>query len=231
MNSKCHEETTVEDAREFAREIMSKNDPSHDFYHVERVHNTAMQIASNESDPDKIDLLVLQLSAYFHDFFDLKYEKGHDGSLKEKLEHFYDAHGVSQERRQKISFIIRNLSFRKELSNAIDLDKVSLEFKIVRDSDRLDAIGAVGIARCFGYSCIINRPFYIKNAKYNPNMTADQYNAQTKENTSIAFNHFYEKLLLLKDRMLTTSGREMAEKRHNFMVEYLKNLEEEINLL
>ncbi len=103
--------------------------------------------------------------------------------------------------------------------------------KIVRDADRLDAIGAVGIARCFAFSGVKYRPFFVEEVKPIHEMTAEEYNKQTVLNQSTAINHFHEKLLLIKDKMQTETGRRMAEQRTEYMSSYLKQFDDELNLL
>lgn len=126
------------------------------------------------------------------------------------------------------------MSWRKELENkepSEQANKCQIELDIVRDSDRLDAIGAVGIARCFAFSGAKYRPLHLKNVKPIENMTAEQYNKQSINNESTAVNHFYEKLLLIKDKMKTETGKKLAEQRTNFMTEYLKQFDREVALL
>ena len=124
-------------------------------------------------------------------------------------------------------YIILNISWRKELESNSNQNDVIYELKIVRDADRLDAIGAIGIARCFGFSGVKMRPFHIDDLKPIENMNAEQYNTQTIKNQSTAINHFHEKLLLLKDRILTQTGRKLAEQRHDYMLGYLKQFDME----
>ncbi|KCZ82339.1 hypothetical protein H312_00362, partial [Anncaliia algerae PRA339] len=230
------EDLIINDAKKFIGELMAKNDPSHDFAHVERVYNNALEIANSEVKNKtciKIDMLVIKLAALFHDICDFKYEKIENfDDLKylteSRLSGFFKKHNIPAKKVDSILYIISNMSFRKELEgDNIDLTP---EFMIVRDSDRLDAIGAIGIARCFGFSCQKKLPFYIKGVKPLVNMTTEEYNNQTKNNLSNAYNHFYEKLLLLKDRMLTNTGKILAEKRHEFMKQFLENFKSEVGL-
>ncbi len=105
------------------------------------------------------------------------------------------------------------------------------ELKIVRDADRLDAIGAIGIARCFAFSGVKFRPFFVEEIKPMHQMSAEDYNRQTVLNQSTAINHFHEKLMLIKDKMQTKSGKQIAENRTEFMSAYLKQFDNELNLL
>lgn len=122
-----------------------------------------------------------------------------------------------------------NISWRKELELCQSPQDIPIELKIVRDADRLDAIGAVGVARCFAFSGAKYRPLYVENEKPILNMTAEEYNKQTIKNESNAVNHFYEKLLLIKDKMQTGTGKLLAEQRHEFMVQYLKQFDLEVH--
>lgn len=131
--------------------------------------------------------------------------------------------------------IVLNVSWRKELElvnndlNKIDFD-IPTELKIVRDADRLESIGAIGIARCMAYSGAKNRPLYIEDVSPKNNMTLEEYNQQTIQNQSIAINFFYEKLILIKERMQTKIGKMLAQQRHEFMLQYLEQFKLECRL-
>ena len=206
---------------------------------MDRVYKNACYIAQQESQlltDISLDMKVIELAALFHDVVDFKYDHDKSKSLeeiaKERLNTFFDQYKteLTSQQIEKIIYIILNISWRKELENKENQANVIHELKIVRDADRLDAIGAVGIARCFGFSGAKMRPFHVDEIKPIENMTAEQYNNQTIKNQSTAINHFHEKLLLLKDKILTQTGKRLAEKRHQFMITYLDQFEDECKL-
>lgn len=220
----------VEDAKKYIKMLMANNDPSHDYLHVERVYNNAMYIAKKETENYpfiKIDYTVLALAALFHDVADFKYTQNEclEDVARSRLTEFCKnyKHEIDPEKTAHILHIVLNVSFRKELDEKPGTQH-SIEFKIVRDADRLEAIGAIGIGRCFGYSCVKKTPFYQKDDKPVLNISADEYNKKTTS----AYSHFYEKLLLLKDKMLTDTGKNMAESRHNFMLLFLDQMKHEM---
>ena len=152
-------ENLIEAAKKHVQELMKSNDPSHDWYHVERVYKNACYLAEQESLLNKdlhLDLNVIELAALFHDIVDFKYDHEKLISLEEianeRLNNFFTNYKeeLSEEQIKKIIFIILNISWRKELEADQNQENIMHELKIVRDADRLDAIGAVGIARCFG---------------------------------------------------------------------------------
>jgi uncharacterized protein len=144
---------------------------------------------------------------------------------QERLAPFFQRFNYPQDKVDKIIYIILNISWRKELENKDFVEQNQVELNIVRDADRLDAIGAIGIARCFAYSGAKYRPLYVESIKPIKNITAAQYNQQAVKNESTAINHFHEKLLSLKDRMKTVTGRRLAEQRNEYMIGYLKQFE------
>lgn len=225
----------VADAKKYIQMLMADNDPSHDYLHVERVYNNAMYIAKKEIENDpfiKVDYPVLALAALFHDVADFKYTQNEclEDVARSRLTEFCKnyKHEIDPEKTAHILHIVLNISFRKELDEKPGTQH-SIEFKIVRDADRLEAIGAIGIGRCFGYSCVKNTPFYQPDVKPVFNISADEYNKKTENcKATSAYNHFYEKLLLLKDKMLTDTGKNMAKPRHDFMVFFLDQMRREV---
>lgn len=123
-------------------------------------------------------------------------------------------------------YVIENISFRKEISQKASVDH-PIELKIVQDADRLDAIGAVGIARCFSFGAARDRPMYDPNVLPKENMTKEEYDEQIKKNNSVTLNHFYEKLFKIKDMMKTESGKKIALQRHDFMVTFVEQFKQE----
>ena len=222
----------VTDAKKYISILMANNDPSHDYSHVERVYNNSMYIAKKETPYVSVDYTVLILASLFHDVADVKYiQNAHPEDVaRSRLIEFCNSykHYIDVDKIDHILHIILNISFRKELEEKPDTQH-SIEFKIVRDADRLEAIGAIGIGRCFGYSCVKHTPFYQADVKPSLNISAEEYNKKTMESkTTSAYNHFYEKLLLLKDKMLTKTGKEMAKNRHDFMLLFLDQMMKEV---
>lgn len=192
-------------------EIYETMDASHDFQHIERVYENARAILKTESAAnDKIVYLAVLL----HDVSDSKYAT--DKSNEQRI---LNALGLSEKEKKHIQTIIEEVSF----NGGNELQATSIESKVVRDADRLDAIGAVGIARTFAYGGAKGRKLYDDAEEVRVQMTEQQY----RNKSTASVTHFYEKLLLLKDLMVTAKGREMAEERHNFMVQFLQQLKKE----
>ena len=168
------------------------------------------------------DWLVIELSALLHDVADAKLNNGDEGAGLRKTKSFLETLGLSQSKVEAIQRIIANLSFRNE-EQAKDIKM--LELDIVRDADRLDAIGAIGIARAFNYGGSLGRPIYDPCVKPKLGMTKQQYQ-QAKSPT---INHFYEKLLTIKDLMRTKTGKKLATCRHKILEGFLQEFENEIN--
>jgi|Laugresu1bdmlbsd_1035121.scaffolds.fasta_scaffold18448_2 uncharacterized protein len=227
----------ITDAKKYISILMANNDPSHDYSHVERVYNNAIYIARQERYKDPsiyVDYTVLALAALFHDVADFKYIQNDclEDVARSRLIDFCNSYKytIDAEKISHILHIVLNVSFRKELEEKPGTQH-SIEFKIVRDADRLEAMGAIGIGRCFGYSCVKQTPFYQADVKPVLNISADEYNKKTTGcKATSAYNHFYEKLLLLKDKMLTDTGKKMAEPRHSFMLLFLDQMMNEMNV-
>jgi uncharacterized protein len=224
----------INKALEYAKELMKTNDSSHDWYHVERVWKNALFIAKEErclDDKPCFDMEVIELAAIFHDIVDFKYDHDKGKTLEElaneRLNNFFSEHEYPDDKIKKIIYIILNISWRKELEQNNHVE-IPVELKIVRDSDRLESI------QLFSYSGAINEPLYIDAMKPSLNMSAQEYNSKTldkKKNDSTAINFFYEKLLLIKDKMQTKTGIRLAEQRHEFLLKYLGQFHDEINLI
>ncbi len=190
----------------FVKVTLSHAEGGHDWWHIYRVRNLALRIAGEE----KADLLVVELAALLHDIADSKFHDG-DEELGPRLagnfltEMQVDTHVINH-----VDAIIRNMSFHK----IFEKKKFnSLELQVVQDADRLDAIGAIGIARTFNYGGHKNFPLYDPNIPPEKHMTKESY----KNSKTPTINHFYEKLFLLKEMMNTRTGKKMAEERHRFM--------------
>ncbi len=208
MNEQEYIDRTVE----FVKTQLEGAEAGHDWWHIARVHRNALLIAKTE----KVDALVVSLGALLHDIADSKFHEG-DETLGPKIaqEHL-ESMGLDESTIIKVVDIIRNISFKNSLSGKSITNK-SEELKVVQDADRLDAIGAIGIARAFNYGGYKNRIFYDPQIEPNPKMTKEAY----KSSKAPTINHFYEKLLLLKDQMNTSTAKSIAVERHEFMLEFL----------
>ncbi len=194
----------------FVKEQLKNAEGGHDWFHIERVYKNALLIAREE----KCDNTVVQLGALLHDIADSKFHDG-DESIGPKLARaFLESENVAESIIDHIIKIIENISFKGGNSNR---KFSSVELDIVQDADRLDAIGAIGIARAFNYGGFKNRTLYNPEIAPKTNMTKEEY----KNSQAPTINHFYEKLLLLKDRMNTLTGKKIAQRRHTFMETYL----------
>jgi len=200
----------------FVKNTLADAEAGHDWFHIERVYKTAKHINSIE----QADELVVSLAALLHDIADSKFNGGDEEIGPQKAGDFLASIGLEPKVINEVKLIIKNLSFKASFD---EISYFSKELDVVQDADRLDAIGAIGIARAFTYGGYKNRVLYNPEIKPNLQMTKDQY----KSSTSPTINHFYEKLLLLKDLMRTETGKAMAEQRHHFMVTYLEQFYEE----
>lgn len=196
----------------FVKETLKNAEGGHDWFHTERVYNNALLIAKKEKG---IDLLVIELGALLHDIADSKFYNGDEMIGPIKARNFLQNLFVAESVILHVENIIKNISFK---GGNFNQNFTSKELRIIQDADRLDAIGAIGIARCFNYGGYKNRQLYDPNIAPNLEMTKEEY----KNSTAPTINHFYEKLLLLKDKMNTESGKKIAEKRHKFMELYLE---------
>ncbi|CAM3762994.1 HD domain-containing protein [Flavobacterium cucumis] len=201
---------TIHNTILFVKEKLQNAEGGHDWFHIERVYNNALLIADSE----KCDLEVVKLAALLHDIADSKFHDG-DESIGPKIaREFLILQDIADDKINHIISIIENMSFK---GGRFEAKFHSKELEIVQDADRLDAIGAIGIARAFNYGGFKNRPLYNPNIQPNLNMSKEEY----KNSESPTLNHFYEKLLLLKDKMNTETGKKIAQKRHDFMVIFL----------
>lgn len=201
-------ETTIN----FVKNELKNAEGGHDWFHIERVYKNALLIAKNEP----VDITIVSLAALLHDIADPKFNNGDETIGPRVASEFLLKQNVSSEIIEHVTQIIENMSFK----NSFDLNAsfTSKEMEVVQDADRLDAIGAVGIARCFNYGGFKDRPLYNPEIPPNQNMTKAEY----KASNSPTINHFYEKLLLLKDQMNTKTGKLIALERHKYMEGFLK---------
>ena len=194
----------------FVKDKLQNAEGGHDWFHIERVYKNAISIAETET----CDLTVVKLGALLHDIADSKFHDGDEEIGPQKARNYLESQKVSEEIIKHVIQIIENISFK---GGNFEKQFHSKELEIVQDADRLDAIGAIGIARTFNYGGFKNRPLYNPNIQPNLNMSKEEY----KNSESPTLNHFYEKLLLLKDKMNTETGKKIAQKRHDFMVTFL----------
>ena len=200
----------IEKTIAFVKQALEGAEAGHDWFHIERVYRTSLLINKTEHGDDQ----VIALAALLHDIADPKFNNGDEEIGPRKAEEFLRSIGTEEEITTHVKRIIEHMSFKNSF------DKVgftSLEMKIVQDADRLDAIGAIGIARAFTYGGFKNRTLYDPAIKPVVEHTKDSY----KNTTAPTINHFYEKLLLLKEMMNTETGKNIADQRHNFMLTYL----------
>ncbi len=196
---------------QFVKESLVDAESGHDWFHIERVYKTALTINQTE----KANELIVSLAALLHDIADSKFHDGNEELGPQKAENFLKQIGVEPLVIAEVKQIIRNLSFKTSLEQSSYHSKV---LAVVQDADRLDAIGAIGIARTFNYGGYKNRSIYNPEIPPIQNISKEAY----KNSTAPTINHFYEKLLLLKDRMNTPTGKKMAQQRHEFMLNYLE---------
>ncbi|KAK8568441.1 hypothetical protein V6N13_106357 [Hibiscus sabdariffa] len=213
---------TVKRAEQLVETSMKGNDASHDASHVWRVRDLALSLAREEglsSNPDSME--IVELAALLHDIGDYKYLR--DPSEEKLVENFLEEEGIAESKKIKILSIIKGMGFKDELAGGGN-QEFPTEFGVVQDADRLDAIGAIGIARCFTFGGNRNRVLHDPAIRPRSDLSKEQY-MKKEEQTTV--NHFHEKLLKLKDLMKTKAGLRRAEKRHKFMEEFLKEFYEE----
>jgi uncharacterized protein len=203
-------EDIVNKTKAFVKKELEKAEGGHDWFHILRVLNNALLIAKTE----KVDGFVVALGALLHDIADSKFHGGDETVGPQKAREFLFGINVDSAIIEHVVHIIENISFKG--GNEAQKFK-SPELDVIQDADRLDALGAIGIARTFNYGGFKNRTIFDPSITPNLKMTKDEY----KASTAPTINHFYEKLLLLKDRMNTKTGQRIAEKRHQFMELYL----------
>lgn len=208
----------LENTKDFVKAQLAEAEGGHNWFHIQRVYNNALLIAKGED----ADLLVVQLGALLHDIADSKFHNGDETVGPKIAARFLKSQHVSKNIITHVTNIIENISFK---GGNFKQSFHSTELNIVQDADRLDAIGAIGIARCFHYGGFKDRAIYDPEIEPNLQMSKEEY----KKSTAPSINHFYEKLLLLKDKMKTNTGRSIAEKRHAFMQEYLDHFFNEWN--
>ena len=204
---------------DFVKEKLHGAEAGHDWFHIERVWKLSKKIAETEN----CNLEVVELSALLHDIADPKFHGGNETLALKISQDFLENQKVSNAIIEQVLFIIQNISFKNRGEAPKDLP---IELKIVQDADRLDAMGAIGIARTFNFGGFKNNLMYHPEIPPKLNMTKEEY----KKNEGTTINHVYEKLLLLKDLMNTEKGKELAQERHDFMQKFLDEFYKEWNV-
>jgi len=207
---------TIEKTINFVQKTLANAEAGHDWFHIERVFKTAQSINQHE----KGDEQVVAFAALLHDIADPKFNNGDEEVGPNMAATFLASIGIDEEVITHVKLIIQNMSFKNSFDSAAFTSK---EMQIVQDADRLDAIGAIGIARAFTYGGFKNRVLYDPAIKPEEHLTKERY----KNTTAPTINHFYEKLLLLKDLMNTDAGKAIAAERHHFMELYLQHFYKE----
>jgi len=209
----------IQSTIDFVKNTLEGAEGGHDWFHIERVYQNAKLIAQGED----VDLFIVELGSLLHDIADAKFYDGDESVGPKKAAKFLRSLDVNESIIAHIENIIRYVSFKTSLENGDKFD--SIELQVIQDADRLDAIGAIGIARTFNYGGFKNRVLYDPEIKPLINQDKETY----KNSKAPTINHFYEKLLLLKDKMNTKTGKQIAEKRHQFMELYLDQFYKEWN--
>lgn len=209
----------IENTVEFVKEKLKGAEAGHDWYHIERVWKLSKKIAATE----ECNIEVVELAALLHDIADPKFHNGDETLALKVSREFLENQHSSEDIIEKVLFIIKNISFK---NRAEAPENLPIELKIVQDADRIDAIGAIGIARTFNFGGFKNNLMYDPEIKPKLNMSKEEY----KKSDGTTINHFYEKLLLLKDLMNTQKGKEIAAERHDFMLRFLDQFYKEWNV-
>ncbi|MBS2001587.1 MAG: HD domain-containing protein [Candidatus Obscuribacterales bacterium] len=206
----------IERTEEFVRETLKADSTGHDWWHINRVRNVAVKLARAEG----ADPFIVELAALLHDIADWKFHGGDITAGATKSRQWLSSIGVDETTQARVAQIILTVSFKGAgVKNEVD----TLEGQVVQDADRIDSLGAIGIARTFAYGGHFNRIMYDPEQKPVQHETFEQY----KSSTGTTINHFYEKLLLLKDRLNTKAARDMAQNRHQFIEQFLEQFYDE----
>ena len=209
----------IQNTIQFVKEMLKDAEAGHDWFHTERVWKLAQKIALKEGG----DSLIIQLGALLHDIADPKFHNGDETLALSITNDFIQTQNLDSQQIEQVLFIIKNISFKNR--NEAPTHK-NIELQIVQDADRLDAIGALGIARTFNFGGFKNNLMYHPEIPPRINLSKEDY----KKSNGTTINHFYEKLLLLRDLMNTPTAYQMAEERHNFMLIFLEQFYKEWNL-
>ena len=201
------------------KEKLEGTESGHDWFHIERVWKLSLKIQEKEGG----DKLIIELAALLHDIADPKFHNGDETLASKIVRNFLTEQNLDPSVMEKVIFIIENMSFKNRNDAP---ENLPLELKIVQDADRLDAIGAIGIARTFNFGGYKNNLMYHPDIKPKLNQTKEEY----KKSNGTTINHFYEKLLLLKDLLNTDTAKNIADHRHQFMLQFLEVFYNEWNV-
>lgn len=201
------------------KEKLEGTESGHDWFHIERVWKLSLKIHEKEGG----DKLIIELAALLHDIADPKFHNGDETLASKIVRNFLTEQNLDPNNIEKVIFIIENMSFKNRNDAP---ENLPLELKIVQDADRLDAIGAIGIARTFNFGGYKNNLMYHPDIKPKLNQTKEEY----KKSNGTTINHFYEKLLLLKDLLNTDTAKNIADHRHQFMLQFLEEFYNEWNV-
>ncbi|MVO09530.1 HD domain-containing protein [Flavobacterium sp. TP390] len=202
--------TVIDSTILFVKKQLQQAEGGHDWFHIERVYKNALLLAKEED----CNLEIVKLGALLHDIADSKFHHGDETIGPKIARDFLVSQNVADDTINAVVAIIENISFK---GGNFEKTYTSKELEIVQDADRLDALGAIGIARTFNYGGFKNRALYNPEIQPNLNMSKEEY----KKSDAPTINHFYEKLLLLKDKMNTKTGKKIAAERHRFMEQFL----------
>ena len=209
----------IQNTIQLVKEKLEGTESGHDWFHIERVWKLSLKIQEKEGG----DKLVIELAALLHDIADPKFHNGDETIASKIVNEFLSEQKVDSATIEKVIFIIENISFKNRNDAP---ENLPLELKIVQDADRLDAIGAIGIARTFNFGGYKNNLMYHPDIEPKLNQTKEEY----KKSNGTTINHFYEKLLLLKDLLNTKTAKEIAQHRHQFMLQFLEEFYKEWNV-
>ena len=203
---------------QFVKQKLADSEAGHDWFHIERVWRNAQLISNSENG----NQLVIELASLLHDIADYKFNDGDEKIGPRIAENFLDSINVKRVIIKEVVFIVKNISYKGGHNENI---KKTIELEIVQDADRLDAIGAIGIARTFSFGGFKGSLMYDPDQKPNINQSEEEY----KKSNGTTINHFHEKLLLLKNLMNTKTGKKLAKNRHNYMLGFLQQFHIEWN--
>ena len=205
------ESKVIQATKAFVQSELKDAEGGHDWFHIERVYKNALLLARDEN----VNLEIVSLGALLHDIADSKFHQGNENVGPQTARTFLESLHVQDFVIDHVVKIIENISFK---GGNIKQEFTSPELDVIQDADRLDAMGAIGIARTFNYGGFKNRKIYDPSIAPKLNMSKEEY----KKGENPTINHFYEKLLLLKERMNTVTGKKLAQKRHEFMGQFLE---------
>jgi uncharacterized protein len=209
-------EEKIEQIRKIVKDKFLNHEGSHDWFHIERVYNLAIYLQEKEGG----DKSIIELAALLHDILDHKYNGGDWQAGATSAKKIMKEVGLTSDVADKVANVISQVSFK---GAKVQDDVESIEAQIVQDADRLDAIGAIGIARAFSYGGSKNRPLYHPEVEPILHASKEEY----AKSVSHTVNHFYEKLFLLKDLLKTNTGKELAGKRHQIMKNFIQDFYDE----